>query len=52
MILAAPKASSRSFDAARLKSYYAARGVECEVRVLPDSGDAGPVLLHSARGRS
>lgn len=49
VILAAPKASSRSFDPARLQSYYAARGVKSEVDVLPDSGDAAPVLLYAAR---
>src|SRR6478752_6441465 len=35
VILAAPKASSRSFDPSRLQSYYAARGVQAEVDVLP-----------------
>jgi nucleotide-binding universal stress UspA family protein len=49
VILAAPKASARSFDANRLQSYYAARGVDAEVDILPDSGDAGPVLLYAAR---
>ncbi|MGZ5994055.1 MAG: universal stress protein, partial [Caulobacteraceae bacterium] len=49
VILAAPKASSRSFDPGRLKSYYAARGVDAEVDVLPDSGDAAPVLLYAAK---
>jgi nucleotide-binding universal stress UspA family protein len=49
VILAAPKASSRSFDPARLQSYYAARGVRAEVDVLPDSGDPAPVLLYAAR---
>jgi nucleotide-binding universal stress UspA family protein len=49
VILAAPKASSRSFDPARLKAYYAARGVDAEVDILPDSGDAAPVLLYAAR---
>src|SRR5579862_7812249 len=49
VILAAPKASSRSFDAGRLQSYYAARGVEAEVDILPDTGDAAPVLLYAAR---
>jgi nucleotide-binding universal stress UspA family protein len=48
VILAAPKASSRSFDPERLKSYYAARGVDAEVDILPDSGDAAPLLLHAA----
>ena len=49
VILAAPKASSRSFDPGRLKAYYAARGVDAEVDILPDSGDAAPVLLYAAR---
>jgi nucleotide-binding universal stress UspA family protein len=49
VILAAPKASSRSFDPGRLQSYYAARGVKAEVDLLPDSGDAAPVLLYAAR---
>jgi nucleotide-binding universal stress UspA family protein len=49
VILAAPKASSRSFDAGRLKSYYAARGVDAEVEILPDSGDAAPLLLYAAK---
>src|ERR1700704_1179469 len=49
VILAAPKASSRSFDAGRLKSYYAARGVDAEVELLPDSGDAAPLLLYAAK---
>lgn len=49
VILAAPKASSRSFDPGRLQAYYAARGVVAEVDILPDSGDAAPLLLHAAR---
>jgi nucleotide-binding universal stress UspA family protein len=49
VILAAPKASSRSFDPKRLQSYYAARGVRAEVDILPDSGDPAPVLLYAAR---
>jgi nucleotide-binding universal stress UspA family protein len=49
VILAAPKASSRSFDPAKLKSYYAARGVKAEIEVLPDSGDPAPLLLQAAR---
>jgi len=49
VILAAPKASSRSFDPGRLQSYYAARGVKAEVDILPDSGDAAPLLLYAAR---
>jgi nucleotide-binding universal stress UspA family protein len=49
VILAAPKASSRSFDPERLRSYYAARGVQAEVDTLPDSGDAAPLLLYAAK---
>ena len=49
VILAAPKASARSFDPARLQSYYAARGVKAELDVLPDAGDAAPLLLYAAR---
>jgi nucleotide-binding universal stress UspA family protein len=49
VILAAPKASSRSFDPAKLQSYYAARGVKAQIELLPDTGDAAPVLLHAAR---
>ena len=49
VILAAPKASSRSFDPARLKAYYAARGIKAEVEILPDSGDAAPALLQAAK---
>lgn len=48
VILAAPKATSRSFDPRRLQSYYAARGVKAEIDVLPDAGDAAPVLLYAA----
>ncbi len=50
VILAAPKASSRSFDPGRLKSYYAARGVDAEGgRPAGQRGDAAPVLLYAAR---
>jgi len=49
VILAAPKASSRAFDPAKLQSYYAARGVKTEVELLPDTGDAAPALLHGAQ---
>jgi len=49
VILAAPKATSRSFDPARLQAYYAARGVKADIDILPDSGDAAPLLLYAAR---
>jgi nucleotide-binding universal stress UspA family protein len=48
VILAAPKASSRSFDPARLQAYYAARGVKSEVETLGVSGEAAPALLKAA----
>lgn len=48
VILAAPKASSRTFDPTRLQAYYAARGVTAEIDILPDSGDAAPLLLYAA----
>jgi nucleotide-binding universal stress UspA family protein len=48
VILAAPKATSRSFDATRLQAYYAARGIASEIDLLPDSGDAAPLLLYAA----
>ena len=49
VILAAPKATSRSFDPYRLQGYYAARGINSEVDILPDSGDAAPLLLYAAQ---
>ena len=48
VVVAAPKASSRTFDPTRLRSYSAARGVEAEVQVLTDTGDAAPAILHAA----
>ena len=48
VIVAAPKASSRSFDPAKLQSYYAARGLQAELSVLSDSGDPAPALLQAA----
>jgi len=49
VILAAPKASSRSFDPSKLQAYYAARGVKTEVELLPEGGDPAPALLKGAR---
>lgn len=45
VILAAPKASSRTFDPARLQAYYAARRIKADVELLSESGDAAPLLL-------
>jgi nucleotide-binding universal stress UspA family protein len=49
VILAATKASSRSFDPAKLQSYYGARGVKAQIELLPETGDAAPVLLRAAQ---
>jgi nucleotide-binding universal stress UspA family protein len=49
VILSAPKATSRSFDPARLQAYYAARGITADVEILPDTGDAAPILLYAAK---
>ncbi|HQT53051.1 MAG TPA: universal stress protein [Phenylobacterium sp.] len=49
VILAAPKASSRSFDPARLQAYFVARNVVADVDILPDSGDAAPLLLYATK---
>jgi nucleotide-binding universal stress UspA family protein len=50
VILAAPSASSRTFNAARLQEFFGARGVKAEVELLEGSGDAAHLLL-SAAGR-
>ncbi|RAK61354.1 universal stress protein [Phenylobacterium hankyongense] len=52
VILAAPRASSRTFDPVRLQAYYAARGMKSEIEILPDSGDAAPALLAAAHRAS
>ena len=48
VILAAPKASSRTFDPARLQAYYAARGVKADIELLDDDHDAAPALLRAS----
>ena len=48
VILSAPGASSRTFDAGRLKDFFAARGVKSEVEMLEGSGDAAALLLAAA----
>ena len=47
VIIAAPKASSRSFDPTRLQAYYAMRGVKSDIEVLTDNGDAAPAILRA-----
>ena len=49
VILAAPKASSRSFDPTRLQAYYAARGIASEIETLPGTGDAAPMLVYASQ---
>lgn len=48
VILAAPAASSRTFEADRLKDFFAVRGVKAEVELLEGSGDAAHLLLAAA----
>jgi nucleotide-binding universal stress UspA family protein len=50
VILAAPQASSKTFEPARLQDFFAARGVKSEIETLSGSGEAGPVLLSGAQG--
>jgi len=49
VIFGAPKATSRSFDPARLQAYYAARGLAADIEVLTGSGDAAPLILAAAK---
>ncbi len=49
VILAAPKASSRSFDPKQLQAYYAARSIACEVEMLTGTGDAASLILAAAQ---
>jgi nucleotide-binding universal stress UspA family protein len=49
IILSAPKASARTFEPARLQAYYAARGLDAAVEILPDASDAASALLAAAR---
>jgi nucleotide-binding universal stress UspA family protein len=47
VIVAAPKASSRTFEPAHLRDYYAARGVQADLALLDDTGDAAPAILRA-----
>jgi nucleotide-binding universal stress UspA family protein len=49
VILTAPRATTRALDPGRLQAYFAARGVTAECEVLPDSGEAAPMLLYAAQ---
>ncbi|ATQ43461.1 universal stress protein [Caulobacter mirabilis] len=48
VIVSAPAASSRTFEAKRLQGFFSARGVEVEVETLADGGDAAQLLLSAA----
>ncbi|HMP62883.1 MAG TPA: universal stress protein [Phenylobacterium sp.] len=49
VILTAPRATTRALDPARLQDYFAARGINAETEILPDSGEAAPLLLYAAK---
>ncbi|HMO42751.1 MAG TPA: universal stress protein, partial [Phenylobacterium sp.] len=49
VILTAPRATPRALDPARLQHYFAARGINAETEILPDSGEAAPLLLYAAK---
>jgi nucleotide-binding universal stress UspA family protein len=49
VILSAPAASPRKFDANRLKDFLAARGVAAKVEALSDTGDPAPALVRGAK---
>jgi nucleotide-binding universal stress UspA family protein len=49
LILAAPAATPRDFEPARLKALFAQRGVTAEVETLPQTGDPGPILLSAVK---
>jgi len=49
VIIGATEASSREFDPHRLKDFLGARGVEAEVHLIRDTGDAAGLILGAAR---
>ncbi len=49
LILAAPAATPRDYDPARLKELFAQRGVTAEVDNLAQSGEPGPILLSAVK---
>lgn len=48
VILAAPRATPRSFDPARLGEYLTEHGVKARMQEITATGDAGPLLLEAA----
>jgi nucleotide-binding universal stress UspA family protein len=49
VILGATAASSRDFEPQRLQEFLAARGVQADVEVVKETGDAAALLLGAAR---
>ncbi|HEY5410774.1 MAG TPA: universal stress protein [Caulobacteraceae bacterium] len=49
VILGAPAASSRDFASHRLQDFLAVRGIQADVEIIKDSGDAAAILLGAAR---
>ena len=49
VIVSAPAASSREFDPERLKGFLGARGVDAEIDLVNDGGEAAALLLGAAR---
>jgi nucleotide-binding universal stress UspA family protein len=49
VILAAPAASARYFDPARLQAFFALRGVTAQIEGLTQAGDPAPVLIAAAK---
>lgn len=49
VLLSAPAALTRQIEPAALQDYYAARGVQSEVKVLAATGEVAPALLQAAQ---
>jgi nucleotide-binding universal stress UspA family protein len=49
VILNAPSASPRKSDPAALQRFLETKGVEAQIQVLADTGDAGPALVRAAK---
>lgn len=50
VVLSAKELTSRAFEPQRLADFYAARGVEAEVQLLPGKGEAAALVMDAARG--
>ncbi|WP_091738275.1 universal stress protein [Phenylobacterium immobile] len=49
VLLSAPAAITRQIDPEALQAYYAARGVQSEVKILASTGEVAPALLQAAQ---